>query len=191
MNRIFALNKLIALDQVGVYVLTKTDLAKAFPHEKEKALEKSLQRLVADGVLQRVARGVYLNPMARSKKGWVIEDIAAVLRRGHYSYLTMESMLSEYGLISQVPISRLTLMTTGASGLHETPYGTIEFTHTKRQTAELIRRTVSHKGRPLRVATKEAAIADLLRVGRNTNMLDRGAMKELNEVCDHERRGRF
>jgi hypothetical protein len=173
MNKTAALNKLAALDRVGVYVLTKADLAKAFPEEKEKAFEKSLQRLVSDGILQRVAKGVYVNPMARSKKGQVVEDIAAVLRRGHFSYVTRESMLSEYGVISQVPMSRITLMTTGANGLYDTPYGTIEFTHTKRPAAELIARTVSMKGRPLRLATKRAAVADLMRAGRNTNMIDK------------------
>jgi hypothetical protein len=59
-----------------------------------------------------------------------------------------------------------------ASGVFYTPYGTIEFTHTKRRTAELIRRTVSIKGRTLRIATKQAAISDLFRSGRNINMID-------------------
>lgn len=172
MNRMEAIHKLAALDRVGVYVLTKGDLAKAFPDEKEKAFEKSLQRLVSDGILQRVAKGVYVNAMAKSKKGRVIEDIAAVLRRGHFSYLSRESMLSEYGVISQVPMSRVTLMTTGANGVYETPYGTIEFTHTKRRLAELIERTVMVKGRSLPIATKKAAVADLVRAGRNTNMID-------------------
>lgn len=88
------------------------------------------------------------------------------------SYLSLESMLSEYGVISQVPISRITLMTTGANGVYHTPYGTIEFTHTKRRIADLIRRTVSAKGRSLRLATRQAAISDLIRVGRNVNMMD-------------------
>ncbi|MFC0135763.1 hypothetical protein CR105_00390 [Massilia eurypsychrophila] len=179
MNKIEAINKLTALDRVGVYVLSKGDLAKAFPYEKEKAFEKSLQRLVSDGILQRVAKGIYVNTMAKSKRGQVIEDIAAVLRRGHFSYVTRESMLSEYGVISQVPMSRITLMTTGANGVYQTPYGTVEFTHTKRRLAELIQRTLTVKGRPLRIATKQAAIADLMRSGRNTSMID---MKELADA---------
>lgn len=179
MNKMEAINKLAALDRMGIYVLAKSDLAKAFPDEKEKAFEKSLQRLVADGILQRVAKGIYVNAMAKSRKGNVIEDIAAVLRRGHYSYVTRESMLSEYGVISQVPMSRITLMTTGANGVYDTPYGTIEFTHTKRRPAELIRRTIAVKGRPLRLATKQAAIADLVRAGRNTSMID---TKELDDA---------
>jgi hypothetical protein len=172
MNKLDALNTLTRLDRLGIYVFTKGDLAKAFSEEKSKAFEKSLQRLVSDGLLERVAKGVYVYPMARSKKGQVIEDIAAVLRRGHFSYVSRESMLSEYGVISQVPLSRITLMTTGATGLYDTPYGTIEFTHTKRRPAELIQRTLSLEGRPLRIATKQAAVADLVRAGRNINMID-------------------
>lgn len=179
MNKAEAIRKLSMLDRAGVYVFTKGDLAKVFPDEKEKALEKSLQRLVADNILERVAKGVYVNSLARSRKGQVIEDIAAVLRRGQFSYVSRESMLSEYGVISQVPMSRITLMTTGATGLYETPYGTIEFTHTKRRPAELIRRTVSVKGRPLRIATRQAALADLVRSGRNTNMID---VEELSDA---------
>lgn len=172
MKKMEAVRKLNELDRLGIYVLSKGDLEKAFPDEKEKAFEKSLQRLVADGILQRVAKGIYVNPMARSMKGNTIEDIASVMRRGHYSYVTRESMLSEYGVISQVPMSRITLMTTGSNGLYETPYGTIEFTHTKRRPVQIIQRTMSVAGRPLRIATKQAAVRDLVRSGRNVNMMN-------------------
>ena len=70
-----------------------------------------------------MAKGVYLNPMANSKKSNVVEDIAVVLRRGFFSYISLESILSEYGAISQIPVSRLTLMTSGAKGEYKTPYG--------------------------------------------------------------------
>jgi len=128
--------------------------------------------MVGDGLLQRVARGLYVNPAASSKNRWIGEEIAKALRPGQLSYLSLESILSEYGVISQIPVSRMTVMTTGASGLIETPYGVIEFTHTKRSVAEIIKRTLMPKGRPLRIATLEAAVRDLLRVGRNVNMMD-------------------
>ena len=102
----------------------------------------------------------------------MVEDIAAVLRRSHLSYVSMESMLSEYGVISQVPVRRVTIMTTGAKGTYNTPYGTIEFTHTKRRLVEIIRRTAIVKNRPLRIALKAAAVQDLVRAGRNTGMMN-------------------
>lgn len=67
---------------------------------------------------------------------------------------------------------RITLMTTGANGVYDTPYGTIEFTHTKRRPAEIIQRTIAAKDRPLRLATKETAVQDMVRSGRNVNMMD-------------------
>jgi predicted transcriptional regulator of viral defense system len=132
--------------------------------------------MVGDGLLQRVARGLYVNPAASSKNRWIGEEIAKALRPGQLSYLSLESILSEYGVISQIPVSRMTVMTTGASGLIEAPYGEIEFTHTKRSVAEIIKRTLMPKGRPLRMATQEAAVRDLLRVGRNVNMMDLSAL---------------
>lgn len=163
---------LSTLDKKGVYVMTKRDIEKMFPSESEKALEKSLQRVVADGLLVRVAKGIYLNPSAVSKTSRVIEDIAKALRPGCYSYISLESILSEYGVISQIPLSRITIMTSGAKGIYDTPFGTIEFTHTKRSPLEILYRSMHIKGRPLRIAQKQAAVQDLFRVGRNTNMID-------------------
>ena len=84
-------------------------------------------------------------------------------------------MLAEYGDISQMPVSHMTVMTTGKSGVVQTPYGIIEFTHTKRGRAEVVRRSLYVIGRPLRIATRSAAIEDLRRVGRNMNMLNADA----------------
>lgn len=176
MKRMELIQKLAALDRQGVYVLAKRDVEKLFPDEGEKSLAQSLKRMVGDGLLQRVARGLYVNPAASSKNRWIGEEIAKALRPGQLSYLSLESILSEYGVISQIPVSRMTVMTTGASGLIETPYGVIEFTHTKRSMAEIIKRTLMPKGRPLRIATQEAAVRDLLRVGRNVNMMDLSAL---------------
>lgn len=176
MKRMELIQKLAALDRQGVYVLAKRDIEKLFPDEGEKSLAQSLKRMVGDGLLQRVARGLYVNPAASSKNRWIGEEIAKALRPGQLSYLSLESILSEYGVISQIPVSRMTVMTTGASGLIETPYGMIEFTHTKRSMAEIIKRTLMPKGRPLRIATQEAAVRDLLRVGRNVNMMDLSAL---------------
>ncbi len=166
-----AFKALRVLEQRGVYVLAKRDLEKLFPDEQEKTFQKSLQRLVADGILERVAKGIYLNAMAASAKRLIVEYIASAMRRGYFSYISLESALSEYGAISQVPMSRITVMTTGAKGTYDTPYGTIEFTHTKRSPAEIVQRSIVDPNRPLRIASKEAALQDLRRVGRNLDLL--------------------
>ena len=52
-----------------------------------------------------------------------------------------------------------------------TPYGAIEFTHTKKPVSVILAETRLENGRPLRVATKERAIRDLKRVGRNVDLI--------------------
>jgi len=178
MKRMELIRGLAQLDRQGVHVLARRDIEKLFPDEGAKSMDQSLKRMVADGLLQRVARGLYVNPAASSKNRWIAEEIAKALRPGSLSYVSLESILSEYGVISQIPVSRITVMTTGASGLIETPYGTIEFTHTKRGRAEIIKRTLVAKGRPLRIATRQAAVRDLLRVGRNANMMDQAELED-------------
>lgn len=180
MKHMELINSLTALERLGVYVLTKKDVEKLFPQEGEKSMEKSLQRMVKDGLLIRAARGIYVNALAVARKpSWILEDVAKAIRPGNLSYVSLESILSEYGVISQIPLSRITLMTTGAKGIHETPFGTIEFTHTKRTIPDILERTIFIKDRPLRIAKKHAAVTDLLRVGRNTDMID---YEELEEV---------
>ena len=155
----------------GRVVFTLGDLAKLFPGDRRKTLLASLRRLVDEGVLGRAGRGVYVYLLSESGQPYLIEQIAVALRRGDYSYVSLESALSEYGVISQVPVDRLTVMTTGRSGLYRTPWGVIEFTHSKRTTADILENT-RRIGRPLRMATPQAAWRDLKRVGRNTQLVD-------------------
>lgn len=178
MNQIQALRVLEFWDKQGKYVFTKSELSKLFANDAAKAFDEGLARLVKNVVLQRACRGVYVNPNAKSFDGYVIEHIAKALRQGHYNYISLESMLSEYGAISQIPIDRLTVMTTGRSGTYKTIFGVIEFTHTKRPVADIIEHIKSVSNRPLRIASKAIAWRDLKRVGRNIEMVN---PEELND----------
>lgn len=149
-----------------------------FPADSAKSLEMSLRRFVRDGTLHRACRGVYALPRARSDVGHTVEHVAIALRRGQYSYVSLESALSEYGAISQVPLSVLTVMTTGRSGRVRTAWGSIEFTHTKRSRPAVLAGMVDI-GRPLRFARARTALEDLRHVGRNLHLVDR---EELDDV---------
>lgn len=164
-------DRLGAWDDRGRYVWTRHDLAMLFAKDSAKSLEMSLRRFVRDGTLQRACRGVYALPRARSDVGHTVEHVAIALRRGHHSYVSLESALSEYGAISQVPLSVVTVMTTGRGGRVKTPWGTIEFTHTKRSRSSVLAGMVD-VGRPLRFARALTALADLRHVGRNLHLVD-------------------
>ena len=171
-------NRLATWDDRGRYVWTQRDLTALFPADSAKSLEMSLRRFTRDGTLRRACRGVYVLPRARSDVGYTVEHVALALRRGHHSYVSLESALSEYGAISQVPLGVLTVMTTGRSGLIRTPWGTIEFTHTKRPRSAVLA-GMTEIGRPLRFARARTALADLEHVGRNLHLVDR---EELEDV---------
>jgi predicted transcriptional regulator of viral defense system len=166
-----ALKQLRALDQKGRYVYTARDLAKVFSEDSSRALRATVQRLTAEGILERPAKGVYVFSLSRHKGADTLEEVAKTLRRGKYNYVSLESVLSEYGVISQAPVGRITVVTTGRKGEYRTPYGVIEFTHTKRPLSEVLESMIDRQ-RPLRVATKEAALRDLRRVGRNTHLIN-------------------
>jgi len=172
-----ARDRLDQWDKRGRSVYTLGDLAKIFPEDSPKALQEGVSRLRRLDVLEGVQKGIYVYTPSRQTKANRLEEIAKAMRRGEYSYISLESALSAYGVISQIPVERLTVMTTGRKGTYRTPYGTIEFTHTKRAVPELLLR-MRDIGRPLKVATPEAAWADLKRVGRNIHLVDIEALHE-------------
>jgi hypothetical protein len=95
--------------------------------------------------------------------------------------------LSEAGVISQVTTS-LTCMTTGSPGRFDTPWGTIEFTHTDR--AIKLGVDVHSRDDGVFEASIERAARDLRRVGRNTDLIDAENLAEaISEERQHEQQG--
>jgi len=181
MKTVEAMKLLMTWDALGRDVFATEDLRVMFPERSPKTFEAGLRRLVGQGVLRRVARGVYVNPLSRISDGWRLERIAVCLRRGEYSYVSLESALSEFGVISQVPVDWIGVMTTGRSGLFHTPYGRIEFTHTVRTARNVLDGSLTMEGRPLRVARVETALRDLKRVNRNLHLVNDGIYREILE----------
>ncbi|MCA3987365.1 type IV toxin-antitoxin system AbiEi family antitoxin [Vibrio vulnificus] len=166
-----AILRLNEWDLKGRHIFQHRDLKKIFHEDTERNLNETLKRLVKNQILERVARGIYLYTLSRDRfSSNTLEIIAKTLRRGEYSYVSLESALSEYGVISQIPVNRLTVMTTGRKGEYKTRYGVIEFTHTKKSVPDIID-SIRSVGRPLRIATQETAIRDLKRVGRNVHLI--------------------
>ena len=174
-----ALTVLMHQAEQGQAIFDVHDLAVLFPDESPRSREAGVTRLVKAGWLERVARGLYVFPTGLPRDGFTLERLARSLRRGEDSYVSLESALSEWGAISQIPLGYLTVMTTGRKGVFRTRFGTIEFTHTQRSLRDLLENTIPNTTRPLRLATPEAAWRDLKRVGRNTHLVD---TEELTEI---------
>ena len=84
----------------------------------------------------------------------------------------MESAASRWGIISQIPVDRLTVVTSGREGIFPTPFGTIEFIHTAADALEIMTNTVDLPDSPLRLATKRYTVIGLKRARRSLDLID-------------------
>ena len=157
-------------DQRGRAVFTKDDLRIIFRERSEKTFTAGLTRLVRQGVLQRAARGVHVNPRTRNRR-CRLQRLVLALRPAEESYLSLETMLGIYSLISQQTLGNITVMTTGRKGVSSTPWGGIHFTHTNRSVDEIRALTVD-VGNPIRWAKPRTALEDLRRTRRNLELVD-------------------
>lgn len=172
-----ALESLHELDSIGRYVYTSKDLQTVFADDKFDTFRAGLKRLVENNILIRAAHSVYVFRYSRNIGADTLESIARTLRRGYYNYVSLESALSNFGVISQVPIDRLTVMTTGRGGEFKTPFGVVEFTRTVRPISQNFDNLIDI-GRPLKMATADTALRDLRRVGRNLHLVDTSQIDE-------------
>lgn len=158
-------------DRSGRNAFTKADLAKLFGEASSNTTDQTIRRLTKNGVLVHAAHNVYVYAHSNHLDASTLPRIALILRKGRYVYESLESALSQWGDISQIPPDRITCMTTGRSGEYITPYGTIEFTHTDRSPLEIAANIITRPDNPLPIATREFARTNLRRVGRNVDML--------------------
>lgn len=154
------------------YLFTPSDLAGLMPEKTDPALKSLLSRLVSRGELARVCRGLYRPVWIDISHGWILHHAAARLRAGTFTYLSLESVLSEAGVISQIPMQTLTLMTRGRGGeIRCGRLGRIAFTHTA-QTPEQVMNHLSYDpDRRLWIADTELALRDLRQTRRNLDLI--------------------
>lgn len=181
MKSVDAIKILCNLDRDGRAVFSVAELRCIFPERSGHTFTDGLRRLAAQGILKRAAHGVYVNALSQGPRAWRDEEVAIRLRSGEYSYVSLESALSAFGVISQIPVGRTTMMTTGRTGEIHSIYGTLDFTHTDRPVREILASTMFVEDRPLRFARVETALRDLRRVGRNMELVDMDVYREILE----------
>lgn len=156
----------------GGTVFDTAELAYMLGETVTARFRKFISDCVKSEVLVRVAQGLYISKVTPPDTGSILFDIAKKLRPNVFSYVSLESQLSHTGKISQILFDRLTIMTKGRKGLFETPYGCIEFTHSKRDLLELEDKVYFDPEHKIFRATEAHAITDLKACGRNLHMLD-------------------
>ncbi|OOE83325.1 hypothetical protein BZG72_06545 [Salinivibrio sp. PR6] len=138
----------------------------------DPAFRKLLADSVKKGLLRRVVKGFYESMITPPEPETAIYKIIKKLRSGVLNYISLESQLSHTGDISQIVMGRTTVVTKGRSGCFDTPYGVIEFTHTKRPVEQIAPNLYYDPDIQMYRAFKEQAIADLKHCRRNLHMLE-------------------
>lgn len=165
-----ALKQVNSLAESNVILFTKNDLGVIF-QEHSDTLNSTIKRLLKYETIKKIVNGIYMNNQVKPTEN-MLYKISELLRPSDINYLSNESVLSNLSIISQQMLDRITVMTTGRSGEFKTPFGVIEFTHTKRNWLSIIKNTRRIKGMAIRIADKDVALRDLKRIGRNINMID-------------------
>ena len=121
------------------YIFKLGDLRALLPKLSDSAFKTLLSRSVTAKILTRVCRGIYLFKSAMPADGLLLFHVAAILRADEFNYVSLETVLSDSGIISQVPINWITIMSSGRSNIISCgEFGTIEFIHTNKKPHDLI-----------------------------------------------------
>ena len=153
----------------GKWLFRIGDFLTLFPDESKANIIQSLHRHAHEGLVLRVCRGVYANHRARSRKRDLFV-LARYLRPSNIVYLSREVRLQQLGLITQVYVGYLSLMTDGRDQMFETPYGTLKYTHTDRSWASIKEHLAYNSETGLLEADEELAVSDLRRSRNSTHI---------------------
>jgi len=131
-----------------------------------------LSRAVKAGLLKRVCRGIYFYPKAGYAMGDLLFHTAARLRADEFNYISLETALSDAGLISQIPMNWITLMSSGRSHTIDCgEFGHIEFIHTEQQPEEIAGELAYDTARHLWRASEKQALRDMKVTRRSMDLV--------------------
>lgn len=155
------------------YLFTPDDLRALVPDISDGAYKTLLSRAASEGHLARVCRGLYLVEPVNPSSGLILFHAAARLRATQFNYISLETALSDSGVISQIPINWITLMSSGRSSTISCGrWGTIEFVHTRQKPQDLAGQLEYDARCRLWRATPRQALRDMKVAKRNMDLID-------------------
>ena len=162
------------------YLFSVHDLSAALVGQTPSAWKALLGRAEKNGLLRRVCRGLYLYPTVDYPAGLVLYHAASRLRAHDFNYISLESVLSDAGVISQIPMNWITIMSSGRTYTFDCGnFGHIEFIHTKKSSVR-VESQIRYDARcRLWRASFALALQDMVQTRRNMGLVDRKAVREL------------
>jgi hypothetical protein len=162
------------------YLFVAKDIQALFPDMRQGALKALLSRAVAAGYIMRVCRGLYAYKPEKFSRGLLLFHAAAYLRAGDFNYISLETALSDMGVISQIPMNYISIMSSGRSNQIDCgKFGRIDFVHTDQKPADLVDQLVYDPKCRMWRAHVGLAIRDMKKTRRTTiNLVDWSVVDE-------------
>lgn len=155
------------------YLFTLKNLKALCPTLSSSAFKTLLSRTVKAGYLIRLCRGVYAYKQKLNSSGLILFHVAALLRADEFNYISLETVLSDAGVISQIPINWISIMSSGRSYIASCgEFGTIEFVHTNQKPDHIIKQLSYDADCRLWRASVPLALRDMKATHRNCDLID-------------------
>jgi hypothetical protein len=162
------------------YLFAFHDLRQLYSGLSDTAFKTLLSRAVRSKLLIRICRGIYLFKKALPADGLLLFHTAALLRANEFNYISLETALSDAGVISQIPMNWISLMSSGRSNIISCgDFGTIEFVHTIQKPAALINQLTYDQQCGMWRANVSLALRDMKATHRNNDLIDWDIANEL------------
>ena len=161
-------------------LFTPRELKVLLPDLSEAAFKTLLSRAVKSGYFVKLCRGLLLYKKSFVNDGLLLFHAAAKLRADGFNYISLETVLSDAGVISQIPINRIFIMSSGRSNVITCEnFGTIEFVHTRQQAQDLVGQLFYDERCKLWRAKVAQALRDMRITRRSTDLIDWSVANEL------------
>lgn len=169
----YFMNTVGELARADACLFTPSDLRQILPKHSDSAFKTLLSRAVREKHLTKLCRGLYLYEKANPDRGSILQHAAAKLRPLGLNYLSLETVLSDAGVISQIPMNRITLMSSGRSSLIDCgTWGSIEFIKTTQKPKALTGQLTYDPKAKLWRAHISQAIRDMKATHRSLDLID-------------------
>lgn len=154
------------------------DFLSLFPDFTVENLRMLLSRCAQRGILERVCKGIYLYPKADYDSSSLLFAVAAKLRCAHFNYVSFETVLSRHGLISQLPLGWIVVMTRGRRGIINCGrFGSVEFIHTQNVSEKSLSQLHLDSATGMWWASPQLALQDMKKARRPLDLVEGKALR--------------
>ena len=162
------------------YLFSPQDLRALFPRMSDNSFKTLLSRTAKLGYLKRVGRGLYAYTKAMRSDGLLLFHAAAYLRSHEFNYLSLETVLSSVGVISQIPVNWISVMSSGRSNTISCgEFGTIEFIHTAQKPSQVMEELTYDPNYGMWCASVRLSLRDMKKTHRKMDLINWDIANEL------------